>query len=392
MKLAIITGSVSRAAGGTFDAIRRPIALLAEQYGVECRVIGTRDAYTEQDQPAWLPLIPETFAVKGLRSFGYSPRFAHALATFQSDLQHVHGIWMYYSLVNFQYYKRFSKPYIVSPHGMLDQWAVQHSGWKKRLVSALFEGRHLSGAHCLHALCEAEALVMRGFGLKNVVCIIPNGVDIPAEVTEVPAPWQSQINEGKKVLLFLGRIHPKKGLPALLEAWRHIQAGKGAATGWALAIAGWDQGGHEATLRAYAQDYSMEGSVVFLGSLFGEAKQAALTNAAAFILPSLSEGLPMTVLEAWANRLPVLMTPACNLPVGFERGAALTITPDRQGIVAGLRTLLDMNSDDRQEMGRKGYTLVTERFTWEKVAGQFYEVYKWLLGGGTLPASMWPGN
>lgn len=226
---------------------------------------------------------------------------------------------------------------------------------------------------------------MREFGLKTPICLIPNGIDLPNEIAKAAPPWDGRVESGKKVLLFLGRIHPKKGLPILLEAWRKVQPERSSATGWMLAIAGWDQGGHEAELRKYVAEHSLEDSVIFLGPLFGEAKQSALSNADAFVLPSHSEGLPMTVLEAWANHLPVLMTPACNLPVGFDTDAALRITPEPVEIAEGLKVLFDMTDNQRKEMGERGRILVADHFTWEKVAGQLHAVYTWVLGGGTPP-------
>jgi len=249
-----------------------------------------------------------------------------------------------------------------------------------------FENRHLTHSGCLHALCESERIAFRDFGLRNPICVIPNGIDLPVETQGLNAPWENAIASDKKVLLFLARIHPQKGLFALLDAWRLVQKDNVVSSEWVLAIAGWDQGGHETELKQYVHEHSLEESVIFLGPLFSEAKQAALSNADAFILPSHSEGLPMTVLEAWANSLPVLMTPACNLPIGFDCGAALCILPESYDICKGLLALFAMTNEQRKSMGGYGRNLVAERFAWDKVAGQFHEVYTWILGGGTPPS------
>jgi poly(glycerol-phosphate) alpha-glucosyltransferase len=268
---------------------------------------------------------------------------------------------------------------------MLDPWAVQNSAWKKRLVGALFENRHLANATCLHALCEPEAQAIGAYGLKNPVCIIPNGIDLPDITKDLDPPWGAKFAE-KKILLFLGRIHPKKGLPALLAAWHQLRQAGYSGAEWTLAIAGWDQDGHEDTLKQFVDVNSLQDSVIFLGPLFGEFKQAALNHADAFILPSYSEGLPMTVLEAWANKLPVLMTPQCNLPEGFASGAALNIQTKTEEIMVGLESLFSMSDTTREKMGESGFELVQSKFTWEKVAEQFYAVYSWMLGGGNPPS------
>jgi poly(glycerol-phosphate) alpha-glucosyltransferase len=122
--------------------------------------------------------------------------------------------------------------------------------------------------------------------------------------------------------------------------------------------------------------------VVFYGPAFGEQKEALLRSAEAFILPSFSEGLPMSVLEAWSYGLPVVMTPECNLPEGFAKQAALefrTREGSFQGLdfsfQHGLRSLIEMTEVQRWEMGMRGRRLVEEKFTWPKVAAQMKEIF-----------------
>ena len=117
-------------------------------------------------------------------------------------------------------------------------------------------------------------------------------------------------------------------------------------------------------------------------------KQELLRSADAFILPSLSEGLPMSVLEAWSYRLPVVMTPECNLSEGFATNAAIRIETAVESIAEGLETLFSMSESDLHAMGAKGRALVEERFTWQTIAAQMREVYDWMLGGGTPPGSL----
>jgi poly(glycerol-phosphate) alpha-glucosyltransferase len=379
-----LTGSVSRQAGGTFDAIRRPCSILATNNDASIQVLGTTDSDTESDRSDWQPLTPETFAARGPRGFGFVKGMETALEQFQPDIQHVHGIWMYYSMVNHRYHRQHKTPYVVSPHGMLDPWAVQSSAWKKRLVGWAFERKHLASSSCLHALSVPELAAIRGFGLKNPVCVIPNGVDLPRRQGHA-APWQSYLPHEAKVLLYLGRLHPKKGLVNLLHAWRQATTSDCRNGKWVLALAGWDQGGHEAELKKLSAELGLKQSVKFLGPQFGTAKQACYENADAFILPSFSEGLPMTVLEAWAYKLTVMMTPQCNIPEGFDSGASLKIETEPNVIASGLEALFSMTDAQRAEMGSRGYSLVQQKFTWGKVAAQFHEVYQWVLGGGHPP-------
>jgi poly(glycerol-phosphate) alpha-glucosyltransferase len=268
---------------------------------------------------------------------------------------------------------------------MLDLWALGNSSWKKRLAGALYERRNLRGAACLHALCEADARAIQAYGLKNPICVIPNGIDPPPSLEAPPPDWEDGGTRGAKVLLYLGRLHRKKNLLNLLRAWAGVQLENQAAREWRLVIAGWDQNGYQVQLEHAARKLEIKGTVRFPGPQFGGAKHATLRRSDAFILPSLSEGLPMAVLEAWAYGLPVLMTPECNLPEGFDAGAALRLGPEPDAITRGVVELIEMSDAARAAIGGRGQQLVQDRFTWPRIARQMRDVYEWCLGAGPKP-------
>jgi poly(glycerol-phosphate) alpha-glucosyltransferase len=418
-KTANLTASVSRNAGGLYESVRRLVQSLAAT-GMEVRVFGIADEHTAADIGAWSPVPVQAFRIVGPRQFGFSPRFVRALEEFSPDLLHTHGLWLYPSIAT-KHYRRRRVPRIISAHGMLDPWAVRNSRWKKVIAHFLYEGAHLRDASCLRALCESEARSIRQFGLKNPIAIIPNGIDLPdltgAEMSKPetlklggqkaegrPAPWHGCVEPGRKVLLFLSRIHPKKGLVNLMKAWAEIQNSKSKnqdSAGWVLAVAGWDQDGHEAELKRLCAGLQIPftdvrdqppsstphppASVIFLGPQFNEAKAACYAHCDGFILPSFSEGVPMVVLEAWAYGKPVLMTPECNLPAGFARGAAIRIEPGVDSIVQGLREFFQASADQRRILGENGLRLTREQFAWPVLGREMADLYQWLLGGGTKP-------
>jgi len=288
---------------------------------------------------------------------------------------------MYPSIANRRWAARTRRPYIVAPHGMLDAWALANSAWKKRIAAALFERRHLEGAACLHALCASEADSIRAYGLRNPICIVPNGVDLPAPGSiPATAPWAGHGADDRRVLLFLGRLHPKKGLRALLDGWAAA-----APANWRLVIAGWDQGGHQAELESQVDRLNLRDAVRFTGPLHGPAKAAAYGHASGFILPSVSEGLPMTILEAWAHGVPVLMTDACNLPEGFAANAAIRIPTDSDGLARSLLHFTAMTDTERIDLGRRGRDLAAGRFQWARIARELLGVYAWVTGTGPRP-------
>jgi len=211
--------------------------------------------------------------------------------------------------------------------------------------------------------------------LKNPIAIIPNGVELP-DLESPPG------RADKKKLLFLGRIHPKKGLKELIEAWAMFQRQQNKrGSEWKLMIAGWDDGGYESGLKQLAGQMGIDDAVEFVGPQFGADKDLLLRSVDAFILPSFSEGLPMSVLEAWSYGLPVIMTDQCNLPEGFEAGAALRVEPAVGAISDGLMQLADMEQGDLAAMGTKGRKLVERSYTWDQIATEMKAVYEWCLGG-----------
>lgn len=395
MKLVGLTARVSRRAGGLFNSMRRLLQSQAGLPGVTVDVLSVADEFTPQDLAAWLPLQPETYPARGPQSLRYAPELPGRLAAMNPDLVRVDGLWDYPSAVARDWSRRTRRPGLIAPRGMLDPWALRQWRIKKIALGWLYERAHLRGASCLHALCESELRAIRAFGLRNPVCVIPNGVDLP-EPGRAATPQQPAL-AGRRILLFLGRLHPKKGLPNLLAAWAAVKATH---EDWLLAIAGWDQDGHEAELKRQADDLGLrwadtrqrvesaprgEVEVMFLGPKHEAEKEAAYAAAEVFILPSFSEGLPMAVLEAWASGKPVLMTPACNLPEGFSANAAFSIEPESESIAQGLRELFAMPAQDLAAMGERGRRLVQARFTWPRVAAQMQAVCEWLTGGGPRP-------
>lgn len=384
MKIAFLTASVSRRGGGVFPALRRMASELSGLGGLNLSVLGLADEYTAKDAGSWNGVDVRTYRVAGPRSFGFAPDVRRGLTVLNPDLVHTHGLWMYPSVAAEGWTRRTAKPHIVSPHGMLDPWALGNSAWKKRLGAWLYENRNLRRAGCIHALCESEAASVREYGLSNPVCVLPNGVDLPCQRPSAAPRWAGGLPEGSRVVLYLGRLHPKKGLLNLVRACASVALA--IRKDWILVIAGWDQGGHEAEVKRLVCELGVEAAVRFVGPEFGEDKEASFRRAEAFVLPSFSEGLPVGVLEAWAYGLPVVMTPHCNLPEGFQAEAAIRVEPEADSIARGLTKLFAMTDAERRAVGERGRRLVEERFSWPKIARQMKDVYEWMLGGGQKPA------
>lgn len=364
----LVLSGLSRSAGGLFYAVKSLCHEL-DASGCNLTVAGRLDEHSEEDLAAWKPVAVSAF--KAIGPFQHCIGLRSEMQRLYPDLVHVHGVWLDSQKAAIQWHKKNKKPIVISPHGMLDPWALKNSAWKKRLVGMLFADESLQKATCIHALCRSEAESIRAYGLKNPVALIPNGV-------ELPEPGKNTSPNGQKKLLFLGRIHPKKGIAELLDAWSKISSD------WMLLIAGWDDGGHETPLKEKARELGLK-NVKFIGPQFGKKKDQLLRSVDAFILPSFSEGLPMSVLEAWSYGLPAVITEFCNLPEGFEAKAAIRVEPVVESITQGLNELMNMTGEEREIMAANGRELVEQKFTWSKIAEEMKQVYEWCIAGGKAP-------
>lgn len=384
MRIALLTTSLSRKGGGVSQVVRSLASVMVKR-GYHLSVFGGKDDDTVKDILLWESLPSKTFRKWPSTGIGFMPTLPKALREAQLDLIHVHGIWQYPSIATLRWAKQAGKQYLISPHGMLDPWAIHNSAWKKRLAGLLFENSHLRGAACLHALCHSEYQAIRDFGLTNPVAVIPNGVTLPDLSQPVTKPkWDPCLSNDSRVLLFLGRIHPKKGLVNLLHSWAKIKQRSGA-DAWHLVIVGWEQGGHQAELKRLSIKLAIQTQVHFVGPQFDKEKAATFKRADAFILPSFSEGLPMAILEAWSYQLPVLMTPHCNIPEGFKAKAAIEMAPNPESIASALTHLFDMDEEQRNTMGQRGFQLVEQNYSWDKVGEEMASIYKWVQIGGKIP-------
>lgn len=387
MKAVFLLSSVSPRGGGVTEVARQLLRQLSASAEIDVEVVGLQDDETASCLADWQTLPMHTCKVIGPTSFGYAPELLNTLRDTRADLVHAHGLWMYSSLANLRFASRH-RPYLVSPHGMLDPWALRNSRWKKQVALALFERLHLDRAACLHALCTAELDAMRTLGLRNPICVVPSGVVLP-----VPPDHKSRddsvldVQPGQRALLHLGRIHPKKGLSELLEALSLVyRQSSQSSDEWVLRVVGWEGlSGYQRELEDKAASLRLGHRVKFLGPMYGLKKAAALGAADAFVLASRSEGMPIAVLEAWAYGLPVLMTPECNLPEGFDCGAAIPIEADIGSLADGLQALFRMSALERREIGQRGRSLVARSFTWESAGEQMRAVYHWLAGTGPYP-------
>jgi len=296
------------------------------------------------------------------------------------DLLHIHEIWHHPHFAAYCAARKFNKPYVVTVHGALDTWCLNYKSLKKRIYAALIQRRILNEAAAIHAITQDEVKDIRAFGVHSPVVVIPNGID-PGEFCDPPKKEEIEKLypelQGKKVVLFLGRIHPIKGLDILAKAFGVIAKERDDIR---LMVVGPDNEGCQKQVEQILEVQEVRRKCIFTGTLTGEQKLAALSRADIFVLSSYSEGFSMAILEALACGLPVVITRQCNFPEVAEANAGIVIDPDVDQLAAALYKLIE-NSGLREKMGSNGRHLVMEHFTWDKIAGQMVELYQNVLEG-----------
>lgn len=296
----------------------------------------------------------------------------------QSDGVHLHGLWEASTAMGSRTARRLGKPYLVSAHGMLEPWALANKRVKKWIYAHLAEHRVVAEAACLHALTRAEAEQYRRFGARAPIAVVPNAVDVPERLCADAFFKRFPELGGKRLIVFLGRLHPKKGLDLLIDAWTQLGRGFPEAQ---LVVAGPDAEGTRAKLDAALTAAGMENRVTFTGMLDPTMKWSALAAAEIFVLPSYSEGLPMGVLEAMGAGVPAIVTQNCNLPEIAEYRVGWEIEANAAALSAAIQEALEQSPQQNQVTGRRGCDLVTKRYNSRHVAQAMAEVYGYVLSG-----------
>lgn len=351
----------------------------------------------------------------------YAPELKRlaAEAVDQAEWFHGHGLYVWTNMWLGGEARKRGKPLVYHPQGFFDPWILRRSRGKKRLAHWLFEDKNIAHVRWWRAVSNKEAEQIRAVvGSHAVVHVIPNGIDID-EVDALDAHEAKQgtgdgghgwpgasvfrkdsVSVGDtttsdsqlgwsprrpisadsgsrygawarrrrpKRLLFLSRIHAKKGLDLLVPAWRKLTK---EFPDWELLIVGPDEGGYQATVEKMMADCGCGETCWIHPAVSGAEKHALLRTADLFVLPSYSEGFPMAVLEAAAHRIPVVQTDECNFPELAAAGGAWECRPERESVENALRDALTAEDAERAERGLRGRELVEKSYSWDQIADQ----------------------
>lgn len=370
MKILQVVPTISQEADGVADVVRN-LSKTMFASGENIR-IASLVWDTIKSRPDYLTTFPLGL---GPRNLGCSPKMhrwlkAEAMLG-EVDIIHNHGLWMMPNVYAGNACLRSKSILMVSPHGTMSSWAMGRNAIVKTVFWKFLQEPAIAKAACFHATSESEYKDIRRLGFKQPVCIIPCGVNMPP------------MSEGgrKKQLLFLSRIHPKKGVENLLLAWKQIEQ---KFPDWDLHIAGPDNGGYLLEMQALSEKLQLS-RTVFRGPLFGDAKLQAYSEASLYVLPTHSENFGITVAEALAAGTPAIVTRGAPWEGLAEHGAGWWIEIGVAPLVACLELALAESPKRLQAMGQIGREWMNRDFSWHVISDKFTLTYQWLMRGGERP-------
>jgi glycosyltransferase involved in cell wall biosynthesis len=314
--------------------------------------------------------------------FGRSSAMRRALAAAQSsDIYHLHGAWMrapYYGAVEARKRRR---PYLIEMMGTYEAYSLRVKALRKWLARVWYQDRVLKGAACLHVNSEVEAEQIRRLGFDQPIVIIPVGVDMDAIGQHLPVldkieRWPEL--GGRRFILFLARIHPKKGIELLLDAWKEVVKDF---PEWVLVVAGTGSPDYVSKCQKFAVEGGLEKNCIWAGQVNELEKSWLYARSAYYVLPSYSENFGSTVVESLGHGTPVITTrhtPWALLPeinCGWIADATLP------SLESTLRSALAADEVARRRMGQNGRLFVEKSYSQRSVSQKLEDTYQWLLGG-----------
>jgi glycosyltransferase involved in cell wall biosynthesis len=366
------TQSLEPLQGGGLGRAALDLHLQLLKDGQTSRLVATRSPHFTRFWPETIQY-PRTGLQKAYYARGLDAGAVALMA--QADVVHGHGFYVYPNWALGGEAIETHKALVYHPHGMFEPWILNRSRWKKWLVSLLFENRNMRQCRLWRALTTREADQIRQQGFKAPIVVVPNGVRLEdfdthpksngTGVLALPARAAE-----KRRLVFMARLHPKKGLDLLIPAWAKL---KEYHSRWELVIAGPDEDGYRSVVEKMIRDLEVTSATTLIGTVTGYNKRDLLKGADLFILPSHSEGFSVAVLEAMACGTPVIGTHACNFPELESEGGGWLSEATVEAVQEKLADALHGPDVERKQRGAIARHLVEQRYTWHHIAGVINE-------------------
>ena len=388
MKVLHVIPSIAHVRGGPSQSTIEMVRALRSQ-GVDAEIATTNDngpdllevplrQRIEYEQvPVWF-FSRFSPSIKSLREFAFSSQLTSWLWQHITDyeLLQVHAIFSYASTVAMAIARLRNLPYVVQPHGLLCNWSLQQAARKKQIYLTLTEYANLNRSQALIFTAQQEQQEVSKLGLMSPSLILPHGLDLPSPIPDARHRLRQllKVPEDEPVILFMSRLHPKKGLNYLISALGKLRARR-----FTFVLAGSGSPDYEAEVNNLLVSAGIDERTYRSGFVEGEMKDLLMQGADLFALTSYSENFGVAVLEAMAVGLPVVVTPGVALASVVEQ-YQLGYVPDLDvsAITSAIQNYLD-HPQAAKQMGNYARQVILEHYTWERIATQMINGYTSIL-------------
>lgn len=288
--------------------------------------------------------------------------------------------------------RKHNIPYLITPRGMLEPWSLMQSKWKKKLALALYQMKDLQKSACIFTTAEMEAQHVRELGVKVPMSVIPNGIETDGY------PCRSSMDNVKKQVLFLSRVHIKKGIEILIDAFELLHKDF---PEWSVAIVGNGEADYIESLKQKIENLQLQHCIKILPPVFGEAKVKLYQESSIFCLPSYSENFGMVIAEAMSCGVPVITTNGtpwqllngdCTTMgasldmLGEDKRTGWCIDLSVENLEKTLRKAMTLSPATLYNIGQRGSKMINENFNYRSVAQKTKLLYEWIIVGGDEPS------
>ena len=370
MKVLSFVSSLDLSSGGPSRSVPMLAKGLAE-LGVDITLMAIRsenmNIHALEGTSVKLKVISPSFSRREIAKFLADERF---------ELIQIQSVWeMPYHKVMVEA-RKLNIPYIVTPRGMLEPWSLSQKKWKKRLAWWLYQRNDVQKSVCVFTTAKMEADHVSNLGITTCKAVIPNGIETDSY------PCKTSIDVVKKQVLFLSRVHVKKGIEILFDAWKRIHS---EFAEWQLLVIGNGEAEYIHSLENRVECLGLKESIKILPPVFGNDKIQIYQESALFCLPSYSENFGMAIAEAMSCGTPVITTTNCPWNILNDTKTGWCIDLNVDNLERALREALSMNPTELYDMGQKASKLIYENFDYRNVTRKTLKLYEWLLNGGEKP-------
>lgn len=372
MKICLFTSSIDKNNGGP----SRSVPILAKGLslvGIDTTLFTCRshkmNTHLLDNSDVTLRIVPSTISFDELEKEILSGNY---------DLIHGQNLWdpLYCKMAKIA--RKYSIPYIMTPRGCLEPWCLCQKKWKKRIAMALYQKHDLQKAACILATSDMETAHIRELGITSPIATIPNGIDI----SEYQCRSVDFKNSIKNQIVFISRIHQKKGIEVLIRAWERLSR---VYPEWNIVIAGNGEDAYIQQLKNLIKINGLDKVVDILPPVFGEAKHMLYCESSLFVLPSYSENFGMVIAEAMSCGVPVITTKGTPWQDLNDKEIGWCIELSVDNLADAISNAIDLGQDALFDMGQKASQYIRDTYQYTEVAYKNKAVYEWIVNGTSKP-------